>query len=137
MAVLLWACPLVIRRGMSLPKVVEILDSFGPHVTSWSTTPGHRAAPYAAGCSEVTEEQQAALAAEAQVFIWTEPEWQQQFDQLPAAFRNRLNQFCNQIGVTRPLNNEVIRDIVTRLTTLIDNKPIEDHVGQVSKQRGS
>ena len=48
MAILLWACPLIVRRGLSLPKVVEILDAIGPHVTSWSTTPGHRAAPYAA-----------------------------------------------------------------------------------------
>ena len=136
MPVVLWACPLIVYREASLPAVVRVLDTVGPHTTSWSTTPGHRSAPYAVGCSSVLVEQLTALEAEPTIHVWDEAAWQQQFDTLPIGIRTRLNQFCTTVGIARPMANEVVRDILTRMSQLIDNKVMEEHVLQVQRRQG-
>ena len=132
MPTVIWACPLIIYREASMPTVIRVLDTVGPHETSWSTTPGHRTAPYAVGCSSVSDTQLAALEAEATVHVWGEDDWQRQFDTLPAGIRNRLNQFCTTVGIARPL-----REAPSRASRgqLIDNKAMEDHMIQVQRQQ--
>lgn len=137
MALVVWACPLVVYHEASLPKVVQVLDSVGPHETSWSTTPGSRAAPYAVGCSAVSAAQLSALEADTAIHLWGEADWSTQFNDLPAGVRNRLNQFCTTVGVTRPQTNEVVRDILSRMVQLLDNKLLEEHVMQVHRQQGA
>ena len=133
MAKVFWICPLV-PYGLPnsfAPAAVKVLDSIGSHVSRWSTTAGNRAAPYAVGASSVDATQLAALEAENTVHLFTAADANNRFDQLPGAVRTRINNFFNNIGATRPLNNETFRDIAQRLVQLIDGKNIEDHLGEV------
>ena len=134
MARILWMCPVIPGRpGVTGPRVVKLLDnnSPDPHVSSWDTTPSSRAAPYAVGCSEVNVAQLAILLADTEVIIFADTEWDRQFDQQLVATRTRVNSFLTTIGVTRPVSNEVIRDLLSRMTLLLNIQRVEAHISNV------
>jgi hypothetical protein len=119
-----WASPLVANAfppGTFQPKMRQVLQTQpNPYKLAWTTTDAVRAKPWAVGGAVLTDAQTALVEAEAQIFLVKETDWLKTFSQLPASWRTRVNQFCDDIGAPRPQNNEVLRDLFNRLVAIIE-----------------
>lgn len=122
-----WACPL--RAGNQpntfQPRIENIRNDpvGGNFPCKWLTTDAVRAAPWAVGVADVTPAQQALIDLDGQIHYVIESDWTAQFNTQPGVKRTRINSFCTAIGVTKPPNNEVMRDFVNRLCLVI--QPVE------------
>ena len=127
-----WASPLIQNpppgRPYWMPKIEYILGTqqADSYKLAWTTTDAIRANKWAVGAANLTLAQLALIQGDNEIRIVTEPDWLRTFNQLPAQVRTRVNAFCDQIGVVRPANNEVLRDLFQRLVAVIESlKSIE------------
>jgi hypothetical protein len=121
-----WASPNVANvalPGSFHPKIRAVLHTQSPpqpFKLAWTVTDSVRAKPWAVGGAVLTDAQTTLVEADSQIMIVKEVDWTKTFSQLPASWRNRVNQFCDDIGTTRPLNTEVLRDLFHRLVSIIE-----------------
>ena len=129
---IMFACPLVPhheRPNSFYPRILDAMQTAGSFKLAWSTTDANRAKPWAVGAAIVTDAQLLAIDAlgNPAVHYIPEAQWTDTFSSLSGAARNRINSFCDDIGVARPQSTEVLRDLFHRLVGVIEGgKSIED-----------
>ena len=133
-----WVGPLVqntVGRPYWMPKIEQVLGAqLDPYQSAWTTTDANRATPWAVGASILTTAAQLTLVqAESAIRLVEEASWTNTFSQLPAQWRNRVNSFCDSIGVARPQPAEVLRDLFHRLVGVLEGaKSIESILTEAS-----
>ena len=132
---ILWICPVIPGGpGVTGPRIIRLLDTLGAHASSWDTTESTRANPYAVGCSEVTDGQLALLQSDVDVIVFNASAWDQIVQEQLATERLKIRRFCDMVGVAAPEGNEVIRDLCSRMTVLLNVRRIEAHIQRVDEK---
>ena len=105
---------------------MDISRSTGGFISVWSTTDVIRNFKYAIGVAEVTSDQLTAIAADNRIIVFDEALLLTTFGSLNGAVRNKINTFLDNAGIGRPTNDEVLRDLWTRVSELVDFKSVDD-----------
>lgn len=112
---------------------MEISRANGNFKCVWSTTDAIRAFKYAVGVAEVDAAQLAVIEADARMNVFDESLLSGTFGSLNGAVRNKINTFLDGAGVTRPANSEVLRDLWSRISTVVDFKSVDQLLAKLEE----
>jgi hypothetical protein len=130
-----WLCQLVEfpRVNFWEPEIQQVSRANGNFPSAWSSTDAVRSFKYAVGVSECTTAQLAAVQADSGINVFDESILFDTFGSLNGAVRNKINSFLDQTGISRPNQNEVLHDLWTRISAVVDFKSIDDLLAKLDE----
>lgn len=122
-----WVCQLqeFPRPNFWEPIILEISRANGNFPCAWSTTDALRAFKYAVGVAECDATQLAAVQADNRMNVFDESLLFTTFGSLNGAVRNKINLFLDSAGIARPDSNEVLHDLWSRISEVVDFKTVD------------
>lgn len=113
------------RAGYWEPIIAQISRQNGNFPMAWSTTDAVRSFKYAVGVSECDAAQISAIQADNRVLLFDESLLFSTFGSLPGAARNNINKFLTDAGIDPANNAEVMHDLWSRVSAVVDFKSID------------
>lgn len=131
-----WLCQLqqYPRPNYWQPYILSFRDSHTYFPCYWSTTDLDRAFKYAVGVAEVTADQLVAIEADSAITLFDQSLLFTTFGSLNGAVRNKINSFLDSAGIARPTNSEVLHDVWTRVSQVIDFKSVDDLIAMLDAE---
>jgi hypothetical protein len=93
-----------------------------------------RAFKYAVGVAEVDAAQLAIVEADSRITLFDESILLTTFGSLNGAVRNKINAFLDNAGIARPTNSEVLHDLWSRISQVIDFKSVDDLIAKLNQE---